>query len=87
MKEYSNNMITPNEAYNIFKKNVKEKIVTNVVVDWGDIYTISNVIPGDFVTNDYSINKTTGEIKSLDFLDVMNIIQSHEDDPVDYTIK
>ena len=46
-------MISPNEAYNIFKKNVKEKIVTNVVVDWGDIYTISNTTQGDFATNDY----------------------------------
>jgi len=80
-------MISPNEAYNIFKKNVKEKIVTNVVVDWGDIYTISNTMQGDFVTDDYSINKTTGEFKELDFLDVMNIIKSHDDDPVYYTIK
>lgn len=80
-------MITPNEAYNIFKKNAKEKIVTNVVVDWGDIYTISNTMQGDFATNDYSINKTTGEIKELDFLDAMNIIQTHEDEPVYCTIK
>ena len=80
-------MISPNEAYNIFKKNVKEKIVTNVVVDWGDIYTISNTMQGDFVTDDYSINKTTGEFKELDFLDVMNIIKSHDDDPVYYTIE
>ena len=47
MKE-GNKMISPNEAYNIFKKNAKEKIVTNVVADWGDIYTISNTTPGDF---------------------------------------
>lgn len=80
-------MITPNDAYSIFKKNVKEKIVTNVVVDWGDIYTISNAISGDFVSNDYSINKTTGEIKSLNFLDMANLIKSHEGDPVYYTIK
>lgn len=80
-------MITPNDAYSIFKKNVKEKIVTNVIVDWGDIYTISNAISGDFVSNDYSIDKTTGEIKSLNFLDMTNLIKSHEGDPVYYTIK
>ena len=80
-------MISPNEAYNIFKKNAKEKIVTNVVADWGDIYTISNTAPGDFACFDYSVNKTTGEIKDLEFLDMMNIIQSHEDEPVYCTIK
>lgn len=71
-------MITLIDAFNIFLKHVKE-LRTNTIHDVGEYYYISNAYKGDFASEDYLINKKTGEIREINFLEANEVICDAED--------
>ena len=57
-------MLTPQQAYQVFKKKFPDA-KTKEGFDYGDFYVFSASIPGDYVWNDYKIDKQTGELKEF----------------------
>ena len=77
-------MLTPKEAATKFV-SFKPDSVAETISDWydGKSYFISNSKGNDFVDECYLINKETGKIESLDFLDYVNTIQDLSEDEID----
>ena len=68
-------MVTPREAFDLFKKKFP-KARTESVCDCGNFYTVGMSIDGDTSSDVYTIDKKTGTIKEIDFLEQMEIAKS-----------
>jgi len=80
-------MISLEEAIEIFFKAFPDS-KADTIFDYGDCYYIENAVRGDFVDGGYIIDKTTGKLSSIDFLEWTNMIRQHsEDDLPEYKIQ
>lgn len=71
--------LTYMEAYEKFKSKFPETKCDSIS-DFGDFYLCSNAASGDMVDDDYKIDPITGEIKSIDFLELTEEIKKHPND-------
>lgn len=78
-------MITQKEAYSIFRKKFPEaKYISGY--DYGDFYVFSPTHPGDFVWEDYKMDKVSGKIEKFSELEylslpeeiISNVIEIHD---------
>ena len=76
-------MITPKEAYDLFKKEFPRTEAETITDDYGSgYYIISNCIEGDMVDDSYAIDKNTGRIHQITLLNADDYISDYdEDDP------
>ena len=81
-------MITPKEAWLIFKKKFPDTPADSIS-DFGNYYLCSNGAAGDMIDDDWIIDKKTGELRELDFIEYMDLVrQLPEDEPdITYNVK
>ena len=80
-------MLSPQEAYEAFKKK-KPNTMAEKVSEFESVYLISDCRNGDLVDDDYTIDKNSGEVKAIDFVECTELIKALGDvDPPEYSIK
>ena len=69
--------ITIKEAYNLFIAKFPEA-ATDSIADWGDFYGCSRYSSSDTADDYWKIDKKTGEITELDFMEYSKEVDKHE---------
>ena len=77
-------MLTPKEAYLKFLEFKKDSPAESIG-EWydGKSYIISNAKDGDYVDDDYLIDKNTGKIRELGFDEYIKTIQKLPEEELD----
>ena len=72
-------MLTAKQAYEIFKKRFPNA-ETETIFDWGDFITCSQYADGGVHDDEWKIDRKTGELVEMDFLEHIEELKKHDEE-------